>query len=121
MDATQAVKQTSYCLDVMVGYEQYRSELITFLREAAASFPIGKLQRGVWNASKTLRIETQNAAGLQDHIIKHFRSNSSKDYVIRDSDCVVPATRVVADLSIWQPDYDSPYGYKPFMLLEVPY
>jgi hypothetical protein len=103
----------SYCLDVVVGYQEGdRQELIAFLALTGQPFEIGQLQRGMWQGTKILRIETSNARGLQSHIYGGLLSGDDYQYVIHDT--YVDARRSMT----WLPDFDTKYGYEPFDFAE---
>lgn len=107
----QVPPSQSYCLDVVLGYdESYREDLIEFLRETRARFQIGKLTRGMWQGAKILRIETPKASELQRHIFENYRLGDDCDYQIHE-------TQIEAFRSdTWLPDFDTSHGYDSFTL-----
>ena len=104
----------SYCLDVTVGRdERYRQELIDFLMQSGKPFKIGKVQRGMWQGRKILRIETSDAETLQQHIYNSLHSGDDYDYIIHAS--FIDAQRS----DTWLPDLDTRYNAEPFSLTET--
>ena len=106
-----AAEDPSYCLDVIVGYkESCREELIDFLKRTSETFEIGKVQRGMWQGTKILRIETPKAADLQQHIYSELHTGDDNDYVVYE-------TSIDAQRSdTWLPDFDTAHGSEPFSL-----
>lgn len=111
---TPSAMKQSYCLDVTVGYdESYREKLIDFLKRTGQSFEIGKVQRGMWQGTKILRIETPKAEALRQHIYEWFLIGGDNDYVIHDT--YIDAQRS----DTWLPDLDTCHNAEPFILMET--
>ncbi len=104
----------SYCLDVVTGYsEDDREKLINYLRQIGGHFGITKVQRGMWETTKILRVQTPKATELGQYLNENLEGAD-------DWDCVIHDTREDAWRSMqWLPDYDTHHGFKEFDLSDV--
>ncbi len=102
-------QQTSYCLDVSVGYnEHYMDELLAFLQGTGDEFGITTVQRGRMNGVKILRILTTKAEELKEHIFHGVHTGDDNDYEVHST--AIDARRSMNFLA----DYGNPLGHEPF-------
>ena len=109
---TEHLTKETFCVDVWIeNNENEREQLITALRKDKEWLGVTKVQRGVWDDVKILRVYTPNGIKLQNYL-NRLDPFASRKYKIN----IYDSKSVASCSETFLPDLDTEFGYEKFDL-----